>query len=95
MSIAFELKDGIDHVFEYFGSGDAAIFGDVSDEKHRYVGFFGEALEFGGAFADLRNTTWGRVDVGCLQGLYGVDDYQFGFDASDLLEDVVGGCFGE
>ena len=53
VAIAFKLKNGVDHVFEHFGSGDAAVFRDVSDEKYRNVRFFGEALEFGCAFPYL------------------------------------------
>ena len=82
-------------MFEEFRTRDRSVLGDMSDQEDGRAGFFGEALEFGGAFPDLGNTARGCIQERGLQGLDGVDDDQSGFYLTDLLEDLAGGCFGE
>jgi len=40
-------------MFENFGPGDIAVFGDMANQNHGNVGFFGEFNQLGGGFADL------------------------------------------
>jgi len=85
--VALELKDGVDHVFEELRAGDAAVLGDMPDEEDGCHRLLGEALEFGGALADLGDGAGGRVEEGRVQGLYRVDDDEPGLEPTDLLED--------
>jgi len=53
LAVPGKLEDGVDHVFEKFGSGDGAFFGDVADDNDGDIGFFGSLDEKAGAVADL------------------------------------------
>jgi hypothetical protein len=36
-ALAFEIKDGIDHVFDHAGAGDLAVLGDMADQDDRHA----------------------------------------------------------
>ena len=41
LAVAGEFENGINHVFEEFGAGEVAFFGDVADQNDGDVGGFG------------------------------------------------------
>ncbi len=64
LTVAGEFEDSVDHVFEKFGSGDGAFFGDMANNDHRDVGFFGGLNKERGTIADLaRGSCRGGVVV--------------------------------
>ena len=78
MLVAFELKDGIYNVFQYFRTGNAAFLVDVADEYDRRARFLGEFQYRRRTFAYLYDTSRRRIDVFGRDGLDGVDDDQVG-----------------
>ena len=55
MAVALELQNGIDHMFQNFRSGNGPVFGNMSDQHHGRIGFFGKLKQLSGTFSNLRN----------------------------------------
>lgn len=85
-TIAFEIDDGIDDVFEDTGASDRAFFGDVSDHDYGDIADFGELHETGGTFADLGDAACAGGDGGEVDGLDRVDDQSLGLEAFDVFD---------
>ena len=72
--VALELKDGIDDVFQHFGTCDAAFLVDVANQDDCRMRFLGEAQNAGGALAHLGDAARRGFQCFGRNGLYGVDD---------------------
>ena len=94
VAVALELEYDVDYVFQYLGSGNGAVLGDVADDEDGRGGRLGVFEQRGGAFADLRHAARRRVEQVGIDGLYGVDDYDVGFLFGDLGHDVFEQRFG-
>src|SRR5271170_7639044 len=55
MAVAFEIKHGIDAMFEHAWPSKRAILGHVTDKDHRHASALGDARQLCRAFAHLRN----------------------------------------
>ena len=55
VTVAFELKYCIHHMFQYFRTGKRAIFSNMPDQDYWDSCGFGKALHFSSCFAYLRN----------------------------------------
>lgn len=78
VSVAFELKYGVDHVLQYLGSGKHSVFGDVPDQYDRRVGFLGELEELARTLPHLCNTSGCGIQEVGIQRLDGVNDDEVG-----------------
>lgn len=87
LTVAGQLENGIDHVLEQFGPGDGAFFGDVTDDDHRDIGFFGGTDEEAGAIPDLGGRAGGGRIIFRRNGLNRVDNDEIGFEAAGVGED--------
>ena len=94
VAVALELEYDVDYVFQYLGSGNGAVLGDVADNEDGRGGRLGVFEQRGGAFADLRHAARRRIEQVGVDGLYGVDDYDVGFLFGDLGHDVFEQRFG-
>ena len=88
MTVALELDDGIDDVFEHLGSRKGAFLCDVSDEDDRDVGGLGIVKEGGGALAHLDERAGPGVGRVAGKRLYGVDDEQIGLHFAGVAKDA-------
>ena len=77
------------------GSGDAAVFGDVTDEKHRHLVRLGKLVHLGSGLTDLRDASRRGVDVWRTQGLYGVDNNDIGLHVLEMLHNLLGVGLGQ
>ena len=87
MLVTLKLDNGVNDMFQNFWSGQRAFFGDMTNEQHGYSAGFGEAQQGGSTLADLCYRTCRRLNVLSRDGLYGVDDDQFGLNLLDVVED--------
>ena len=53
VTFSLEVEHRVDDVLERFGSGEAAILGDVSDQQRRHVLILRHEQQLRGGFADL------------------------------------------
>ena len=90
VAVAFEVEYNVDEVFEGFGAGEGAFFGDVADDDNGGVGGFGGANDEVAAVGDLGDAAWGGGDFGDGEGLDGVDDDEVEVLGGDGFGDVVG-----
>jgi hypothetical protein len=58
--ITFEIKYGIDHVFQHSWPGNSSIFGDMANQEGREAIPFGLKHQLSGTFANLADA------AGCL-----------------------------
>ncbi len=91
VAVAFKLQDNVHHVFQHFGAGEVAVFGDVSHEDDGHVAGFGVAQEFGSGFTNLGNGASGRIQLRVVGRLDGVDDENIGLKVFGRLKDFRGG----
>ena len=73
-SVAFEGKDGVDHVFDDAGSGDLAVLGDMADKQQRGSARFGEADKRLRGPANLAHRSRRRFDGVAPHRLNQIDD---------------------
>lgn len=83
---SLKLKHRVDHVLQNLRTGYAALFVDVTDEYDGCVRLFGELQNHSGALADLANASRRTFHVFRCDGLYGVNDNEFGLDGFYVLE---------
>ena len=86
LPVTGQFEDGVDHVFEEFGAGDGAFFGNVADNNDGGIGFLGGSDEQAGAITDLGGRTGGGGIVLGRNGLNRVDDDQFGFETTGVTK---------
>ena len=72
--IALEIQHAVHHVFQNFGSCDAAFLVDVTDDKRREALILGRAHDPHRAFPHLADAAGRGVGVGVKHGLDGIDD---------------------
>ena len=88
-AFTFEIQHGIDHVFEHARAGDAALFGDVTDQKYRGPGFLGIAHQPRSAFTHLTDRTRGGTELFAPEGLDGIGNQNFRFGLLAVLQDFL------
>ena len=71
--LAFEVEDGVHHVFENPWSGNGTFFRHMTNDKNRQVEWFGEGHELSRTLPHLAYTPRGRGDVSGENRLDGVD----------------------
>ena len=91
VTIAFETQYNVDEMFENFGAGERAFFGDVADDDDGGVGDFGGADDEVATVGDLRDPAGGRSDFGDSESLDGIDDYEIKLAGFDGFGDVISG----
>ena len=88
--VAFQHHETVDHMFEYFRSGQVTVFGDMTHQKQGSAGLLGILDQISRAFAHLADTAGGRGHVSGMHHLDRVDDDNFWLaffgDASDFLD---------
>src|SRR5690606_40010836 len=89
--VALKLQYRINHMLEYFGTGDGAVFRDMPHNKHGRTGLFCETQQLGGTLAHLRYGAGSRLDMGGMQGLDRIDYHNIGLYGFDLLKDLLRG----
>ena len=73
-AFALKIKHGIDHMFQNAGTGNGALFGNMSDQKQRKSFFLGQFYQLISAGAHLGDRAGGRFDFFEIHGLNGVDN---------------------
>ena len=93
--VAFELYDGVDDVLEDFRTCQCAFLRDVADEDDGHAAGLGKAEQGRGALTHLCDGAGRGLDILGGDGLYGVDNDEFGLDVLDMLEDGFEGILAE
>jgi len=76
IGIAVQQHRAVNTVFQYFRTGQRAIFGDVADHHNRHAASFGKARQIGRGFTYLGHAPRRRLDISHMHHLDGVDDHQ-------------------
>ena len=95
MLVALKLQHRIHDVFQKLWTRKSAVFGDVTDKEYGASGAFGEVLELGRTLLELRNRTRRRLQQIALHCLNGIHNEDIGLQSFDMLENLLGVCFGE
>ncbi len=95
VALAFEIEHGVDDVFQHLGAGEAAVLGDVADEKGRQVVALGGEQELRRGFAHLADAARRRLELEREHRLDRVDDEEPGPHPPDFLENPLDAGFGE
>jgi hypothetical protein len=95
MALAFEIQHRVDDVLERFRPGEAAVLGDVADEKRRHVLTFRREQQLRRRLAHLADAAWRGLELEREDGLHRVDNDERGLDAGDLFENPFEAGFGQ
>ena len=95
MLVAFKLNNGVDDVLQDFRTCQRAFLCDVSNEDDGHSAGLGKAEQGGGTLTDLGNAACRRLYIFGGNGLYGVDDDEFGLCFFDMLKDGFEGVLSE
>ena len=82
-------------MFQNLRAGQAAVFGDMADQKQNGAGLLGETGEVGGAFPYLRDTARGGLDIRHVHHLNTVHHQNPGFFCLGHLHDSFDTGFGQ
>ena len=88
MTVAFELQDRVDDVFQHAGPGKASVLGDMAHQDDRDVLFFGDVDESLRATSYLADAARQRGKRRIVDGLNRVDHDHFGARLLDCIENV-------
>src|SRR5439155_23344614 len=89
VALALEIEDGVDDVLERFRAGEAAVFGDMTDEKRRDVLPLRRKQQLRRGLAHLADAAGRGLELQREDRLHRVDDDERRLDARDLLEDTL------
>ena len=89
MPLALEIEHRIDDVLEHLRAGEAAVLGDVADEKRRHVLSLGGKEQLRGRLAHLPDAAGRRLQLQREHCLDRVDDDERRLEPRDLLEDPL------
>src|SRR5579883_562358 len=87
VAFAFEVENGVGDVFQGFGTGNGAFFGDVADDEDGDMAAFGKLHQLQGAFAYLADAARRGWQMTGQHRLNRVDDDQRGFEAGNSFGD--------
>ena len=75
IAFTLKIKHGISNMFESFRASYSAFFGDMSNDKDRYVAAFCQLHELKRTFTHLADAAWGRRDVAGKYSLNRVNNH--------------------
>ena len=80
MLVALELKHHVDHVLKHLGPGEAAFFGNMPNEGHGHMPCLGVAKKLRCRLAYLTHAAGGRIQLGIVGGLDGINNQKRGLE---------------
>ena len=86
LTVALELKHGVDDMLQHFRAGNRAVLGDMADQKHRHGGVLGIFQEPGRALANLTHAACRRFQHVAGDGLNRVYHDDAGTHVLNLVE---------
>ena len=92
-AFAFEIENGVDHVFDHTRTGDLAFLGDMADEDDADALSFGEGRQLVRSGADLADRAGGAIDRVQPHGLDRIDDGEVRGFFFERCQDVSEVCF--
>ena len=93
--VALELDNRVDNVFQNLRTSQRSLLGDVANEDDGHAAGLGKAQQGRGALTYLGDAARTRLHLVGGNGLYGVDDDEFGLHVADVFKDGLQGVLAE
>ena len=94
-AVALEGEHRIHQVLQHLGAGQQPLLGDMAHQQQGGVLALGDALQGGGAFADLGHRARRAAQLAIVEGLNAVDDRHGGPQGLQLLQHQLQVGFGQ